>query len=104
MKKIIKTFRDMAKRDCKDQIEKMILFGSSARGDRGKESDIDLLIVWRGDKNEGWDRLEKIAFPLVLKSKEYLSLKIVTPQEFQKMEKIGYPIIRNIKREGIVLV
>jgi predicted nucleotidyltransferase len=50
MKDIVQKFCGIAKRKYGKQIEKMILFGSFARGDKSKDSDIDLLIVWRGNK------------------------------------------------------
>ena len=104
MKDIVQRFCEIAKQKYSCQIEKIVLFGSVARGEQNKDSDIDLLIVWRGNKKKAWDNLEKIAFPLVLESKKYLSLKLIGLQEFKKMEKIGNPFVQNIKREGINLV
>ncbi len=101
MEDVIQKFCDLAKQKYARQIGKMILFGSFARGEKNKDSDIDLLIVWRGNKRKGWNSLEKIAFPLILESEKYLSLKILGWREFKKMEKMGNPFIQNIKKEGI---
>jgi predicted nucleotidyltransferase len=45
----------------KDKIDRIILFGSVVRGDAREDSDIDILVIWKGDKVEGWDVLEDIA-------------------------------------------
>ena len=44
------------------EIEDIILFGSVARGEDDAESDVDVLIIWYGDKVKGWDELEEMAF------------------------------------------
>jgi predicted nucleotidyltransferase len=81
--------------------EKIILFGSYARGDAGPDSDADLLIVMNAGKNrrlrkiEILSRLAGIGLPK--------DIVIVTPEELEKYaDKIGtivYPAVR----EGRIL-
>ena len=52
MKDIVERFCEIAKQKYSCQIEKIVLFGSVARGEQNKDSDIDLLIVWRGNKKK----------------------------------------------------
>lgn len=37
-----------------DEIEGIILFGSVARGEGKEDSDVDVLVIWKGDEAEGW--------------------------------------------------
>lgn len=82
-----------------DKIERIILFGSYARGDYGKESDIDVLII--GDMLI--DELIEISFPLLLKYGIYISPQIMTEDHFNMLEKEGYGFIKNVKKEGKVI-
>lgn len=45
MERTVKRFRDLVKRECEKHIEQMMLFGSSAKGKRAKDSDIDMLVI-----------------------------------------------------------
>lgn len=81
--------------------EKIILFGSRARGDNLKESDVDLLIVSK--KFEGIslrDRMAEAYGPW--NNKIDLEIICYTPEEFEKKSKqIG--IVKQAIKEGINL-
>ena len=50
----------------RSRIESIILFGSVARGEAKEDSDIDILVVWKGDEAEGWRVLTGLAFDVLL--------------------------------------
>ena len=87
----------------RDKIESIILFGSVARGEGKEDSDVDILVVWKGDKLEGWDVLEDIAMDILLEYGQLISLKIIYPQEYFGMVNIGSSFIQNIKKEGVAI-
>lgn len=78
-------------------VEKIILFGSAARGDADEYSDIDLIIVKETDK------------PFVRRSVEapYFRISsdifVYTPREFEQMKEDENPFIESALKEGIVL-
>ena len=83
--------------------DKIILFGSYARGDYKKNSDIDILILKKGLKNE-----RDITYRLYV---DFFDKKISTPvdliaMDYDKYNKlnndIGY-IYKTIKQEGKVI-
>jgi predicted nucleotidyltransferase len=83
--------------------DKIILFGSHARGDHRSNSDIDLLILKKGLKNE-----REMTNRLYL---EFFNKKITTPIDLiaadydrynQLSDDIGY-IYKTIKQEGRVV-
>jgi predicted nucleotidyltransferase len=86
-----------------ERIERIILFGSVARGEAKPGSDIDILVIWRGDKVEGWDALEGIATDILLKYEKLISLKILYPEGYHGMLNIGASFIQAIENEGVVL-
>jgi predicted nucleotidyltransferase len=80
--------------------ERMILFGSQARGDERPDSDWDLLLLLHKTKKEETD--EDKAYQFVLMGWEYgtyLSIKIYTNEQWEK-GKI-FPFYKNVEREGI---
>lgn len=83
--------------------EKIILFGSCARGDFGEDSDIDLLIV-KETSLRPLDRMREV-YKAVYSPHHYLALDplVFTPAEFsRKLEARDY-LICEIVREGKVL-
>ena len=82
-----------------EKVERIILFGSYARGEAGEESDIDVLVV--GDVSI--DELIDISYPLLLKYGVYVSPYVMTKEHFSFLEKEGYGFVKNVKKEGRVI-
>ncbi len=70
--------------------EKIILFGSLARGDTDEWSDLDLIIVKNTDKRF----IERLVDPILL---EILPIRtdvfVYTPEEFERMQQNENPFI-----------
>ena len=84
-------------------VQAIMLFGSAARGEATEESDIDILVVWNGDKIEGWNALEGIAYKILLETRDYISLKVLTPDEFNLMKSKKTPFISNVLKNGVAI-
>ncbi|MBS3169570.1 nucleotidyltransferase domain-containing protein [Candidatus Woesearchaeota archaeon] len=79
--------------------EKIILFGSRARGDNLKDSDIDILVVSRQFQNMNWRERIQGVFGTWDK-KQMLEPICLTPEELEKRKKqLG--IVQQALREGI---
>lgn len=54
-KEVLEEYRDTLRSCCADQLERLILFGSEARGEATAESDIDVLVVvnWETERLPG---------------------------------------------------
>jgi uncharacterized protein len=85
-----------------ERLEKLILYGSQARGDAEPDSDIDVLVVLRGQVNEvaEIERTGNIMSDLSLQYKTVLSGVWVSREEYQKSK---MPLLRNINREGVAI-
>ena len=93
---ITKQFRQAVEN--KYNIVEMKLFGSFARGDYSKTSDIDLMVkLAKVDRNIEED-LFNIAYDLELEYDCVIDV-IVLPQNFNN----NIPIYRNIQKEGIAV-
>ena len=82
----------------------LILFGSYARGDNTKSSDIDLLILIDKDKITYFDE-KRIKYPLY--DLEFETGLIISPIVFSRKDwetrHCVTPFYNNVKREGIIL-
>ena len=78
------------------RIYKIILFGSTVRGEAEEESDIDVLIIADGVTQK---EVSKIAFQILLKYGEVISSIVEDKQQFEKYK--DYSFHRNILREGV---
>jgi predicted nucleotidyltransferase len=80
--------------------DRMILFGSQARGDARPDSDWDLLVLLDKTKKEELD--ENKAYEFVLMGWEYgtyLSIKIYTKEQWEKGKM--FPFYKNVQKDGI---
>lgn len=83
--------------------EKIILFGSAARGEMGPDSDVDLFIVKQSNSprhkrsDEIYDALWKI------KGRPAVDVLVFTPEEVEQRMAMGDFFITDIVKEGKIL-
>ena len=83
------------------QPEKIILYGSHARGDAGADSDVDLLIVMRV---AGSCRQMANEIDLALSDRALpLDLVVVTPEQFSRQSELVGTLVREAAREGKII-
>lgn len=102
-KKALDTFVNRVREKYKDQIKKIILFGSYARGGSTKESDVDVLVIWKGRQLDGWNFLVSIATDILIEYGVLISLKIISPKDYDTMIDLEMPFIQSVEREGVIL-
>ncbi|MGQ9628088.1 MAG: nucleotidyltransferase domain-containing protein [Anaerolineae bacterium] len=81
-------------------VEKVILFGSLARGEVGMNSDLDLVVIMPSEKRF-LSRAVELA--QILEPELGLDLLVYTPEEFRGMQEDGNLFIRQVLKEGKVL-
>ena len=98
----IKTVRNYAKEinDAGVNLQKVIMFGSFAKGTQHEWSDIDVALV--ADNFTGVSFLDKKLFPYIGIKKPYIRIEAITyPTEyFQESD----PFIEEIKNTGIEII
>jgi len=76
------------------------LFGSKARGDARKDSDIDVLVVV---KSEDWrisDMVYEIVTDILIDNGISISPKVISLKTFKAQKKKGISFIKNVIRDG----
>ena len=82
-----------------EEIIKMILFGSVARGDDDKDSDIDILIVINHDNRELESVIDNIVVEFILEKEEVISPHVMTEEHFNKTK--DYSFLKTVLAEGV---
>src|SRR5947209_20126378 len=83
------------------QPDKIILFGSAARGEMGPNSDIDLLVIKAGKFNR-W-RLMTAIYRHLRGKGAAVDVVVVTPEEVKRYGDSPYLVIHPALREGKIV-
>jgi predicted nucleotidyltransferase len=105
-------YRDFLLRKFSQQVERLILFGSKARGDSVASSDTDVLVVLRkrteptkegfypfGSTDPTWREIVGTTFDLLMKYNVTISPTVIGTNEYEEHS----PLMARIKKEGIEL-
>ena len=90
-------FADAAHEKYGDQIEDLLVFGSTARGEtRGTDSDVDIFVVVSDDSIV--DALRNLAYEIQLEYTVLVSVHTQTSERFA--ERKNHPFIKHVLAEG----
>ena len=81
--------------------DKIILFGSAARGQMNRDSDADFLIIKTETPYYGADRIRELS--RLIDRNIPIDLLVYRPEEFEKRLQMGDPFLKAIVKEGKVL-
>jgi len=109
---ILNNYRNALLSRLPNQLQRLILFGSQARGEATEESDIDVLVVvsWEEQVLPGgfyaasfsdprWRAIVETASDISLEYGVYLSPVVMSERRFQAWS----PLAQQVKKEGIVI-
>lgn len=99
---ILQKVKQSLRKFYQDQLEKVILYGSQARGDATEYSDIDILIVLKSAINpyDEIDKTSEIIADLCLEYDVVISRHFISSEKFENQ---NTPFIYNVKKEGIMI-
>lgn len=96
--KLAREVRERLSRDLGEPVE-VILFGSQARGDAGRESDIDLLVVLSSVDPQTRAIVSNATWEVGLNAGKVIC---AIPTTKDKMKRYAFlPFYQNVKREGV---
>ena len=81
--------------------EKIIIFGSYARGNFDKDSNVDFLIIKKDTPECGVERIREVS--KLIKRNIAVDFLVYSPYEIEERIKLGDPFIKGILKEGKVI-
>ena len=81
--------------------ERIILFGSAARGEWSSDSDADFLIIKKDTPFHGAERILELS--QMIERNIPVDFLVYRPEEFNKRFQMGDPFLKAIMKEGKVL-
>lgn len=100
---IVYDFAVQIKKLLGNKLSKVILYGSYARGDYQKNSDVDVMLLVKMTDDEiksVADEIYGIAFEIELQKEIHISVVIKNEDQFTYWEDT-LPFYKNVKREGV---
>ena len=84
--------------------EKIILFGSVARGEADAFSDVDLVVI-KPTRMNFVDRLADVVYqcPTMVRANFNVDILVYTPEEFHRMQAAQNPFLAGVTRDGKTL-
>lgn len=83
-------------------LEKIILYGSVARGTQTEESDVDIAVIVRRYTEDMHDKVIDLTVDLELEYNKVLSVLLIDYDNFREWEDV-LPFYKNMKKDGIML-
>ena len=102
---IIQDFAKNVRKILGNSLDSVIVYGSYARGDFTKESDIDVLILLNCDKEQVMKyrkQISRLSSRIGLKNDVEVSLLLRNRETFEKQGDT-LPFYKNVKKEGVAL-
>ncbi|MCL4415510.1 MAG: nucleotidyltransferase domain-containing protein [Actinobacteria bacterium] len=98
---IVKQVADTLKKELKEQINDVILFGSRARGDFQSESDYDILVLVTKKTKELRDKIDEIVWEIAWEHNVVITAFIYEKSRFENDR--FEPLFMNIQKEGVLI-
>lgn len=85
-----------------DALERIVLYGSVARGTETEDSDVDIALIVRDHTEEMHEKMIDLTVDLELDYGKVLSVLLIDYDNFVEWEDV-LPFYKNVKEEGITL-
>jgi len=85
----------------RSELERLILFGSGARGDSKPNSDYDILVVMPEKDRRVIDALYDATMEVLYKTHRLISLKIYRKADFDRFAAMPTPFMRSVLHDGV---
>ena len=98
---VIQRFKERVTEAIGDRLDRIVLFGSRARGDAEEDSDFDFLVTVKKQQVDDKNRVRQIAWELTLEYDTVITPLVTSSGDF--VEERYFYLHENIHREGRVV-
>lgn len=100
---ILMDFKKRISTEAGEQIKRIIIFGSRAKGDYSEDSDLDIAILVKDKTPKIEKELDDIAYQVMWDNdfKPVISLKIFSESGFYDSLRKGYSFYNHVEKEGL---
>lgn len=99
----VSSFCDLLKREAKNSVHAVILFGSRARGEGHEDSDVDILVILNEEDHSLKIKIWDYAYGVSNKTGIAVSPLVLSAEQFKKLLAHERLIALTIQKEGITL-
>jgi predicted nucleotidyltransferase len=98
---VLQSFANGLRRLAGENIEKIILIGSYARGEQRQDSDVDIVVLLKASSKDLRESIYDYLVDFMLEHNMDISLKLIDHNTFQEWKRLEEPFIWSIETEGI---
>ena len=102
-KSIVMEFKRELFKKYPDEIIRIIIFGSKARGNAHTKSDIDILVIVKPDNWQMTDAIRMIGYNLDESIDYKLSIQSFSETHYNYLKENNFQFINNVQTDGIIL-
>lgn len=96
-------YLSILRRNFKDRIVDVFLFGSVARGEHDEESDMDILVIVKNGDTRFREEVSMVSYDAMLNNDVVMSALVMDRGVFEWHKKYKDPLYNAIERDGIGL-
>lgn len=100
---ILQEFKRRVEQRFPEELVRLVVFGSKARGDASVESDIDVLTVVRSEDWKLGDEIRDIGYELEIAHGVVLSIQVMGQRQYQELKARGSTFVANVEQEGFAV-
>jgi predicted nucleotidyltransferase len=103
IEKIVQNFASEVTKEIGDHLAEIIWYGSTARGEGTKDSDIDILLLTKEENHDLRKQAVDVSAYLSLQYDCLIAVSLMSVNRFKKMITNGRLYAKNIEQQGIRL-
>lgn len=85
-------------------LDRMVIYGSKARGDAHPDSDLDVLLIVKNEACDLKRQLRRIGYELAATSDAVPSILAYTQDEWESRRESGFPFQQAVERDAVAVL
>lgn len=100
---VLEEFKRRIEQRHPQELVRLVVFGSQARGEATPDSDIDVLVVVHSQDWRLGDAIRDLGYELEIAHGLVLSIQVMSRAQYDERTALGSTFLKNIEREGLAV-